>query len=152
MKCDTAPQTRILVQELFRFVGTARKDHDRVLAVILRFLHDRIDASAIDNAECDDRSKQHCHRRLDTAVRGDCSLLYRDNCCALQRLAETRKAAQISVYAQFLRMTPYWYGSTIILKDGFVYFVDEEEMSVDQITEGYCYFKARHMKYRIIPD
>lgn len=47
---------------------------------------------------------------------------------------------------------PYWYGSTIILKDEFVYFVDEEEMSVDKITEGFCYFKARHMKYRIIPD
>lgn len=47
---------------------------------------------------------------------------------------------------------PYWYGSTIILKDEFVYFVDEDNMSVDEITEGYCYFKARHMKYRIIPD
>ncbi|MEE5994115.1 MAG: hypothetical protein V3G42_12895 [Oscillospiraceae bacterium] len=47
---------------------------------------------------------------------------------------------------------PYWYGSTAILKGGFVYFVDEDNMSVDKITEGYCYFKARHMKYRIIPD
>ena len=47
---------------------------------------------------------------------------------------------------------PYWLGSTIILKDGFVYFVDEEDMTVDRISEGYCYFKARHMKYRIIPD
>ena len=47
---------------------------------------------------------------------------------------------------------PYWYGSTIIIKNGFVYFIDEDNMSVDEITEGYCYFKARHMKYRIIPD
>ena len=47
---------------------------------------------------------------------------------------------------------PYWFGSTIILKDGFVYLVDEDDMSVDEITEGYCYFKAKHMKYRIIPD
>ena len=47
---------------------------------------------------------------------------------------------------------PYWYGSTIILKDGFVYFVDDTDMSVEQIKEEYCYFKARHMKYRIIPD
>lgn len=47
---------------------------------------------------------------------------------------------------------PYWYSSTIILQDGFVYFVDDEGMTVDQIKEGYCYFKARHMKYRIIPD
>lgn len=47
---------------------------------------------------------------------------------------------------------PYWYGSTVILHDGFVYFVDNEDMTVDQITKEYCYFKARHMKYRIIPD
>lgn len=47
---------------------------------------------------------------------------------------------------------PYWYGSTVIIWDDFVYFVDEEDMTVDQISDGYCWFKARHMKYRIIPD
>lgn len=47
---------------------------------------------------------------------------------------------------------PYWFGSTVILQDGFVYFIDEYDMTVDEITEGYCYFKARHMKYRMIPD
>lgn len=47
---------------------------------------------------------------------------------------------------------PYWYGSTVILQDGYVYFVDEDDMTVDKITEGVCYFKARHMKYHIIPD
>ncbi len=47
---------------------------------------------------------------------------------------------------------PYWYGSTVILHNGFVYFVDEEDMIVDKITSGYCYFKARHMKYKVIPD
>ena len=47
---------------------------------------------------------------------------------------------------------PYWYGSAVILHNGFVYFVDEEDMTVDKITPGYCYFKARHMKYKVIPD
>jgi hypothetical protein len=47
---------------------------------------------------------------------------------------------------------PFWYGSTIILQDGFVYFVDEEDMKVEDIGNGYCWFKARHMKYHIIPD
>lgn len=47
---------------------------------------------------------------------------------------------------------PYWYDSTILIKDGFVYFVDEENMTVEEIAKGYCYFKARHMKYRIIPN
>ena len=52
---------------------------------------------------------------------------------------------------------PYWTGSTLILRDGFVYFVDDY-IDADDITEEnlksgyYCYFKARHMKYRIIPD
>lgn len=47
---------------------------------------------------------------------------------------------------------PYWFGSTVILQDGFIYLVDDEGMTVDEIGSGCCYFKARHMKYRIIPD
>lgn len=47
---------------------------------------------------------------------------------------------------------PYWFGSTIILRDGFVYFVDDDDMTVEKIQPGYCYFIARHMKYRIIPN
>lgn len=47
---------------------------------------------------------------------------------------------------------PYWQSSTLLLKDGFVYFIDEENVPVDEIFNGYCYFKARHMKYRVIPD
>ena len=35
----------------------------------------------------------------------------------------------------------------MILQDVFVYFVDEEDMSVDQISDGYCWFKASYMKY-----
>ncbi len=47
---------------------------------------------------------------------------------------------------------PYWSCSTVILQDGFVYFVDDEDMTVDQITSEYCWFKTRHMAYRVIPD
>ena len=47
---------------------------------------------------------------------------------------------------------PYWFGSTVILQDGFVYFIDDNDMTVERITPGYCYFKARHMKYCIIPN
>lgn len=46
---------------------------------------------------------------------------------------------------------PYWYDSSIILQDGFVYFVDEENMTVEKIDHSYCYFKARHMRYKITP-
>jgi len=48
---------------------------------------------------------------------------------------------------------PYWFGSTILLKDGFVYFADEENLTAEKIKQGgYCWFKARNMKYHIIPD
>ncbi len=47
---------------------------------------------------------------------------------------------------------PYWGGSTIIRQDGYVYFVDEDEMKVEDIKEGYCWFKAQKVRYRVIPD
>ena len=47
---------------------------------------------------------------------------------------------------------PYWYGSTVLIENAFIYFIDDEDMTVDEINESYCYFKARHMKYHIIPD
>lgn len=40
----------------------------------------------------------------------------------------------------------------LLKKNGFIYFVDEDDTTVDEIGEGYCYFKAWHMKYRIIPN
>ena len=47
---------------------------------------------------------------------------------------------------------PYWSGSTVLLQDGFVYIADEEDMTVEKIGTGYCRFKARHMRYRVVPD
>lgn len=31
----------------------------------------------------------------------------------------------------------------------FVYLIDEEDMTAEKITTDYCYFKARHMEYRV---
>lgn len=47
---------------------------------------------------------------------------------------------------------PYWFDSTLIMQNGFIYLVDGEDMTVDEITSEYYYFKARHMKYKIIPN
>ena len=47
---------------------------------------------------------------------------------------------------------PYWYDSTIIQQDGFIYFVDDDVSSIEQIRPGHFHFKARHMQYRIIPN
>ena len=54
--------------------------------------------------------------------------------------------------ALYLRFDGIWFGSTVILQDGFVYFIDDNNMKVERVTPGYCYFRARHMKYCIIPD
>ena len=47
---------------------------------------------------------------------------------------------------------PYWQGSTMILQDGYLYFVDEMDMKVEDIKEGYCWFKAQNIRYHIIPN
>lgn len=36
--------------------------------------------------------------------------------------------------------------------NGFIYFIDEEDMTIDAIGNRYCYFKTRHMKYRVISN
>lgn len=46
---------------------------------------------------------------------------------------------------------PYWYGSTTLIQDGFVYLIDDDDMTVEKIRKGYCWFKARNMKYHVIP-
>lgn len=45
-----------------------------------------------------------------------------------------------------------WLDSAIFIRDGFVYLVDDAKMTAEDIQPGYCYFKARHMRYHIIPD
>lgn len=47
---------------------------------------------------------------------------------------------------------PYWLDSTMVLEDGFIYLVDEGDMKIEDIGEGFCWFKARNVKYHIIPD
>ncbi len=47
---------------------------------------------------------------------------------------------------------PYWFGSTVLINDGYVYFMDEEGMSVLDIDDDYCWFKAMRMKYHVIPN
>jgi hypothetical protein len=47
---------------------------------------------------------------------------------------------------------PSWFGATILLQNGFVYLIDESDMKLEDIGDDYCWFKARHMKYHVIPD
>ena len=43
-------------------------------------------------------------------------------------------------------------GSTVTIDNGFVYLIDDEDVSVHDINSSYCWFKAKTMKYRVIPD
>ncbi len=47
---------------------------------------------------------------------------------------------------------PYWFGCTMIIENGSIYLVDEEEMSVGEITNDYCWFRGQQLKYHIIPN
>lgn len=47
---------------------------------------------------------------------------------------------------------PYWMDSKVLIHDGFIYLIDDENAQPEKLGQGYCWFKARHMKYRIIPD
>ena len=50
------------------------------------------------------------------------------------------------------KFDPYWMGSTVTIEDGYVYLIDDEDISVNDINSSYCWFRARNMKYRVIPD
>lgn len=55
-----------------------------------------------------------------------------------------------SRYPEYIE--PIWYDSTILKADGYFYLVDEGDMKVEDITDEYCWFRGRHLKYHVIPN
>ena len=47
---------------------------------------------------------------------------------------------------------PDWFGATLIKENEHYYLVDEEDMSVDEITNDFCWFKAKSVRYHLIPQ
>lgn len=47
---------------------------------------------------------------------------------------------------------PYWDGATVAFHDGYIYMVDEYDVQIEEIPEGYCWFRRKHMSYHVIPD
>lgn len=47
---------------------------------------------------------------------------------------------------------PFWFTSSIVFADEYIYFIDEEDVGVEELGDKYCWFKARHLKYHIIPE
>lgn len=45
----------------------------------------------------------------------------------------------------------YGWGSTVVLQDGFIYFVEDDDRVEDKVNDARWYFKARHMRYKVIP-
>lgn len=46
---------------------------------------------------------------------------------------------------------PYWLIANVFIKDNWIYLVDEGIDDPNEINENYCWFKARRMRYHIIP-
>ena len=48
---------------------------------------------------------------------------------------------------------PSWYEATVLLHDGYIYMVDEgDDITVEEINDGLCWFRGRYMMYHVIPE
>lgn len=47
---------------------------------------------------------------------------------------------------------PYWFDSTLFFHEGFLYLIDDECATIENTRDGWCWFKARYMKYHVIPE
>lgn len=45
-----------------------------------------------------------------------------------------------------------WFGSTMFFENGFLYFNSERGSTAKTIENACCWFKARNLHYRVIPD
>ena len=61
------------------------------------------------------------------------------------------KREQQKIYAIVKQENGQSYTSMVI-EDGFIYFYDCDGISPSKLSNKYCWFKARKVKYHIIPD
>ena len=47
---------------------------------------------------------------------------------------------------------PYWFGATFKKENEYLYLIDEEDMDINEISDGYCWFKAKSVRYHLIPQ
>ncbi|SDP38793.1 hypothetical protein SAMN05216366_11646 [Selenomonas ruminantium] len=50
------------------------------------------------------------------------------------------------------RYDPTWYGATMLIENGFIYLVNGDNVTAEKIGDDYCWFKARKVKYHVIPN
>lgn len=49
------------------------------------------------------------------------------------------------------RSDPYWMASTFRRENGYFYLIDGADMEVDDISDDFCWFKAKNVRYRVLP-
>lgn len=47
---------------------------------------------------------------------------------------------------------PYWLGATLLIDGEYKILLDEEDLTPEDISKGYRWFKAKKIRYRVIPD
>ena len=47
---------------------------------------------------------------------------------------------------------PYWFGATFKKENEYLYLIDEEDMDINEISDEYCWFKAKSVRYHLIPQ
>lgn len=47
---------------------------------------------------------------------------------------------------------PYWLESSVVIEDGFVWFIDAMDIRPKELNNSYCWFRARMLEYKVIPD
>lgn len=47
---------------------------------------------------------------------------------------------------------PTWYDSTLIRDEGYFYLVNDGAMKKEDITDEYCWFRGRQLRYKVIPN
>ncbi|MBQ1925043.1 MAG: hypothetical protein II767_10440 [Proteobacteria bacterium] len=46
---------------------------------------------------------------------------------------------------------PYWFDSTLIIENGYVYLMSDSDRRAEDVNDGLCWFRAKNMMYRVIP-
>lgn len=47
---------------------------------------------------------------------------------------------------------PIWLFSSLFMENGYIYLFDDYDVTAADVSDYHCWFRAKHMRYRVIPD
>ncbi len=47
---------------------------------------------------------------------------------------------------------PFWSGATLLKEKEYYWLIDDDDMTLDKLTKGYCWFKAKNIRYKVVPN